>query len=292
VSASASAAAAAAPAGPSQPTAMDLDAFMTDEELCRKRQEEADHALAMQLSGEINIETDRRDERESQIERDEKLARDLFAKWQRADTSRETEKQDSNQQQHAGPSRRAVHIDRDEEWEWVRLVKATDVNRYDTEEVMTRGRQILDKEGDKAVIKEQLTQLAVEMGCLTGKWLIKFAPDQIAEAFDRVCEAMRQGMLGSAAKRSLEPKDNLHVICVYTRDFRDKGDVHRVLNALRAKGLAPLVGKEQPSNYISPSKSVTYKTDLYTIVGIYMGNPWQLPPTIYQSNSGEFRKYT
>jgi len=58
VSASASAAAAAAPAGPSQPTAMDLDAFMTDEERRRKRQEDADHALAMQLMREINAGAD------------------------------------------------------------------------------------------------------------------------------------------------------------------------------------------------------------------------------------------
>ncbi|CEM23157.1 unnamed protein product [Vitrella brassicaformis CCMP3155] len=93
-SASAAAAAAApAPAGPSQPIEIDLDAFtfMTGEERRRKRQEDADHALAMRLWSEINAGVDRRDI-ESQMERDEKLAKALFAKWQRPDAAREAEK--------------------------------------------------------------------------------------------------------------------------------------------------------------------------------------------------------
>ncbi|MFB0522822.1 MAG: putative phosphothreonine lyase domain-containing protein, partial [Candidatus Bathyarchaeia archaeon] len=62
-----------------------------------------------------------------------------------------------------------------------------------------------------------------------GKWLI-FAPrESVDEVWKRVKRATEAGRLGIEAKVSTSRpsgyKSTDHVICVYTRDFRDKADV-------------------------------------------------------------------
>ena len=59
-----------------------------------------------------------------------------------------------------------------------------------------------------------------------------------------------------------------YVICVYTDDFTRKGDVWAAENRLRELGI---------------TETLRYKPDVYTTLGIYVGNEWGIRPTIYES---------
>lgn len=71
-----------------------------------------------------------------------------------------------------------------------------------------------------------------------GKWLIFASPRAINSFWVCVDLATSKGDLGIDAKVStaFEVIDEKHVICVYTKDWRDKGDVLRVRGALRRLG--------------------------------------------------------
>lgn len=93
----------------------------------------------------------------------------------------------------------------------------------------------------------------------TGKWLI-FAPlDRLDKLWETIAKDTEAGRLGVQAKvktadhRAFE-RDNTRVICVYTRDWRDKADVFRVRDRLRELGFI---------------EKLPYKTDDATRAGIY-----------------------
>ena len=89
-----------------------------------------------------------------------------------------------------------------------------------------------------------------------------------------VVEAVINNKLGPTAKVAPDegkPKDRL--ICIYTKDFRDKADVVRVLQELVLMGL---VGSE---------RGIYYKSDTYTYLDIY-GNTapmYGLQASLYSS---------
>src|SRR5581483_1285844 len=97
-----------------------------------------------------------------------------------------------------------------------------------------------------------------------GKWLIRVTCAQVTYCWGRVRSATEDGTLGIAAKvstdwgnahnPSVRSKD--HVICVYTRDYRDKRDVLRVARRLHA---IDAVRKQ----------TIDYKPDAFTLAGIY-----------------------
>jgi len=91
-----------------------------------------------------------------------------------------------------------------------------------------------------------------------GKWLIFVPRESVDEVWKRVKRATEAGRLGIEAKVSTSCpsgyKSTDHVICVYTRDFRDKADVAKTLKGLREIGL---MGK------------LYYKTDQATLSGLY-----------------------
>jgi hypothetical protein len=91
-----------------------------------------------------------------------------------------------------------------------------------------------------------LTDLAVACNVLTGKWMLFPMPGEVNEVWGKVARATAAGALGMAAKvdtRTERGKERL--ICVYTKDFRDKEDVARVLGRLRELGLVqPDVGRQ------------------------------------------------
>src|SRR5437773_1463318 len=94
----------------------------------------------------------------------------------------------------------------------------------------------------------------------SGKWLLFVAVEKVDAIWAMIKEATEAGKLGGSAKvATMRPNQNSkdprkRVICVYTYDWRDKPDVHRVREALRGLGF---IGK------------LPYKADHDTLEGKY-----------------------
>ncbi|KAK4156419.1 hypothetical protein C8A00DRAFT_30703 [Chaetomidium leptoderma] len=119
-----------------------------------------------------------------------------------------------------------------------------------------------------------LRDLAGVCNVVTGKWMLFPEPGNVNEVWAKVCQATANDELGTGAKvetRVESAKERL--ICVYTRDFRDKDDVARVLNRMRELELVRPGGKQ-----------IYYKSDAWTELGIYGGNNWGIGASTYSSN--------
>ncbi len=103
---------------------------------------------------------------------------------------------------------------------------------------------------------------------LAGKWLIFLPADQVDEAWIVVRDATVDDELGistkvSTAKENPESRDNNKVIYVYTKDWRDEGDVMRVRERLRDLGFTDRIGYKRNietfrGEYSQKGKRVTY----------------------------------
>lgn len=97
-----------------------------------------------------------------------------------------------------------------------------------------------------------------DLGKFSGKWLIFCPPSQVDIAWRLICSSMILNKLGPSAKVSTaaaRDNDNSnHVICVYTKDHRNKQDVMRVREELRRLGF---------------TQKLPYKTDCATRKGEY-----------------------
>jgi Domain of unknown function (DUF1917) len=97
-------------------------------------------------------------------------------------------------------------------------------------------------------------------GARTGKWLVFVPARQIDRWWELIRPATEQGLLGISAKAATARPNELagsqrtKLICVYTRDWQDHGDVRRVLQELRNLGVR---------------SRLSYKTDQATSSGIY-----------------------
>jgi hypothetical protein len=93
---------------------------------------------------------------------------------------------------------------------------------------------------------------------LGGKWLVFCTKENVDETWENICKAQDKKLLGDSSKvatalSSLRYKDK-HVICIYTYDSSDMGDVMRVREGLKSIG------------FTEPLK---YKRDIETIKGVY-----------------------
>lgn len=92
----------------------------------------------------------------------------------------------------------------------------------------------------------------------SGKWMLFPSVEQTDETWRNVLVLLAAGGLGLTVKRSVAPDPALgrsvNVICIYTHDFEDVGDVARVLSALRERW---------------PTSPLNYKTDDATRSNIY-----------------------
>lgn len=95
--------------------------------------------------------------------------------------------------------------------------------------------------------------MAKECHVKTGKWMLFPPPEEVNAVWQRVVEATATGQLGSSAKvatdggvdnNALGPgpgpgggRGRPRLVCVYTEDFDDEGDVVRVLKKLVEMGL-------------------------------------------------------
>lgn len=72
----------------------------------------------------------------------------------------------------------------------------------------------------------------------TGKWMPFTAPERVEPVWAAIVEATEAGRLGWKSKVATDHKPGKDVlICVYTKDWRDRRDVARLLSELRAMGI-------------------------------------------------------
>lgn len=94
---------------------------------------------------------------------------------------------------------------------------------------------------------DDLCHLAVMTKVLGGKWMLFVDTHSVDECWRRVARATANNELGIAAKVALangSRHNDEHLICVYTKDFRDTSDIARVLNKLRSLELIRAGGKQ------------------------------------------------
>lgn len=117
--------------------------------------------------------------------------------------------------------------------------------------------------------RDDFEDLANEYGILSGKWVIEclrkglevdFKWNRVKEMmaeepvhYSKVSTRLQSDKFHKMRGESVDPEERKHVICVYTKDFRDKEDVMEVQEILRDWDLEPK----------------GYKEDLKTVLGIY-----------------------
>ncbi|KAL2800777.1 hypothetical protein BJX66DRAFT_99465 [Aspergillus keveii] len=126
----------------------------------------------------------------------------------------------------------------------------------------------------KRELETRLFALAQETNVVSGKWMLFITPDRVDSYWRRVVEGTMRGALGYAAKVATDAGNGprARLICVYTKDYRDRDDIKRVLMNLMELGL---VRKGE--------RPVYYKCDVLTYLEIMSGNPYGLKPTLCSS---------
>ncbi|XP_048883579.1 UPF0696 protein C11orf68 homolog [Brienomyrus brachyistius] len=117
---------------------------------------------------------------------------------------------------------------------------------------------------------QSVKELALNHGVLSGKWLMHLDTGfKVDHAWEGIARATVEGKISAAKVSPRTPKsDSKHVICVYNQTFTDEDQVMRLDAEIRATGVkCPL----------------SYKPDVYTYLGIYRNNCWNMCPTIYES---------
>lgn len=106
---------------------------------------------------------------------------------------------------------------------------------------------------------EAIDDLAHLTGITSGKWLLYVDSNDVDDVWSNVASATSDGRLGySSALRSRTDSEDTFVINVNTYDYFDYDDLLYVLEGLdRIRYEAPLC----------------YKPDIYTLLGIYHGDP-------------------
>lgn len=125
---------------------------------------------------------------------------------------------------------------------------------------------------DREWLEMSIIDLAKSKGVTTGKWMLFPHPKEVEEIWQKVAKATLEGTLGCSAKVATNDGSGSHPpVCIYTEDFTDKDDVHRVLNKMQELGLVKGV------------QGMYYKCDAYTYLNIMSGNDYKLKTSMYSS---------
>ncbi|KAI1945570.1 hypothetical protein LOZ12_002359 [Ophidiomyces ophidiicola] len=136
-------------------------------------------------------------------------------------------------------------------------------------------------------VEDSILQAARDNNITTGKWMLFRSVDKVDDAWKAVASATAQGLLGIEAKVSTDPEGSSpqsRLICIYTKDFREKEDIRRVLLKLVDLGLVS-TGRGPAT------KPIYYKCDAYTHLDIMGGNKWGIKPGMYSSTDALAEKW-
>jgi hypothetical protein len=164
----------------------------------------------------------------------------------------------------------------EEGWHWLRAKHATGLPRsardaYFPDHDVTRPADLGDADlppaDNDAVLK--LDREALELGYVSGKWVVPRNPDVVDEFWAAVVEDVEAGEFWDAKTPTAGGRaafgDDQYEVAIYTPNYFDADDVQRVRDRLRE-----VHGVTEPLGYVP---------DLYTKRGIDAGNAakWGLP---------------
>jgi hypothetical protein len=98
--------------------------------------------------------------------------------------------------------------------------------------------------------------------------------EEVTQVWKKVVAGVIDGRLGPTAKVAPdEGKPGDRLICIYTKDFKDEGDVLRVLQELETMRLLP------------SGRSIYYKSDAFTYLDLYKqtASEYGLQASLYTS---------
>ena len=121
---------------------------------------------------------------------------------------------------------------------------------------------LIDKKTSKPL---KLTEILIDeisqrTGLLSGKWLIYVQKEHVDKLWDKIEKLADKGKIWSAkVSTTAHPwaSEGKHVICVYTENYLDERDIMKTREVLRQIGIRT---------------RLTYKPDIYTLLGIYSDN--------------------
>lgn len=114
----------------------------------------------------------------------------------------------------------------------------------------------------------EIDRIALENGVLTGKWMIYSDSRRIDELWGKVVRMLCLELKKGSIKVSPKQEEDSHVICVYVDDYCNASEVDAMREALKAAGVFWRIG---------------FKPDVYTHLGIYARNEWNIRPSRYFS---------
>jgi len=99
-------------------------------------------------------------------------------------------------------------------------------------------------------------------------------PSEVNEVWAVVARATCNNELGTVAKVAPDNGEpgKVRLICIYTKDFNDLGDVERVVRKMRNLGLVTTSGKP-----------IYYKPNAYTYLELNSDNRWSIKTSLYSS---------
>ncbi|KAJ4346938.1 uncharacterized protein N0V89_010871 [Didymosphaeria variabile] len=124
-------------------------------------------------------------------------------------------------------------------------------------------------------LHQRITELAVESNVVCGKWMLFPSLEDLTRIWRLVVDGVISNRLGPTAKVAPDQgKAGERLVCIYTKDFRDKDDVLRVLRELVSMGVVT-----------QRNKPVYYKPDAYTYLDIYKASAaeYGLQASVYSS---------
>jgi hypothetical protein len=130
----------------------------------------------------------------------------------------------------------------------------------------------------KTPLADDVDSIAKKYKLMGGKWMIFPSRNESDTVWKRLCHALIvEESLGGCTEikisTSSKVDDDRHVLIAYTDDYSDNQDAFRVASEI-CKHIQSLGIKMTDTRML-------YKPDIYTHLGIYAKNPYNLKPTIY-----------
>ena len=109
-------------------------------------------------------------------------------------------------------------------------------------------------------------RLALETTYLSGKWLVERPPETVTDRWERVVADVEAGRFWDAKVSTRAGREAFgetdHAVLVFTPNYFDRADVHRVRRRLReAHGV---------------TEEIRYRPDVYTLKGVHRERPGPL----------------
>ena len=114
--------------------------------------------------------------------------------------------------------------------------------------------------------------LASKYSITAGKWKIFARPNRVDKIWKNIIIALFQKKLKYVISAKVSPlnafSNGSHLICVYNQNFFNKTEVFEAEASLRK---------------IYFGRTLVYKPDIFTYLGIYRQNQWNINPTLFVS---------